>query len=153
MKDKNIIPREYRRSDNTSDFDDIKRYLKDKEIKPEEALKYIIEASRVDPTHPRTQWKLLRFTMYLWERLKEQDTMGKFRKKKDTCFEVVNQKKYKDLYSAFSFNPRKFDELKEATNLFKLVGDDRQTPFFKKRFYFYEKTKTNIPQDIIDKIR
>ena len=91
MKDKNIIPREYRRSDNTSDFDDIKRYLKDKEIKPEEALKYIIEASRVDPTHPRTQWKLLRFTMYLWERLKEQNTMGKFRKKKDTCSRVVKK--------------------------------------------------------------
>ena len=66
---------------------------------------------------------------------------------------VVQSAKYKNIYKAYSFNPRQMNEMKEADNLYKLVGDIRQRPFFKKRFYKYEGTNTLMHQEHIDKIR
>ena len=77
----------------------------------------------------------------------------KLGKKKDTCLKVVQSKKYKEIYKAYSFNPRQMNEIKEADNLYKLVGDIRQRPFFKKRFYKYEGSNTLMHQEHIDKIR
>ena len=151
--DKDIIPSEYRSKSGEVTLGALEGYLKKHEITPEEALGYIIESSRIDPSHPRTEWKLLRFTMYLWERHKEykSNSLGK---KKDTCLKVVNSKKFKDMYSAYSFNPKKLNELQEADNLFKLVGDKRQKHFFKSRFYKEEHSSSKlIPQEIIDKIK
>ena len=151
VDEKDIIPSKYRRSSKVS-MSDLDRYLRDHEVTPEEALEYIIMASKIDPTHPRTEWKLLRFTMYLWERDKEL-RKSKLGKKKDTCMKVVQSAKYKNIYKAYSFNPRQMNEMKEADNLYKLVGDIRQRTFFKKRFYKYEGTNTLMHQEHIDKIR
>ena len=154
VKEKDIIPKNYRNKSGEVTMNSLVDYLEKHKITPEEALGYVIESSRIDPTHPRTEWKLLRFTMYLWERLKEYDhkQMGK---KQDTCLKVVNSSKFKQFYEAYSFNPKKLNELQEANNLFKLVGDKRQRHFFKSRFYSFPggpKDKL-MPQDLIDKIR
>jgi len=152
-EDKDLIPSEYRNKSGEVTVGALEGYLKKHEIIPEEALGYVIESSRIDPSHPRTEWKLLRFTMYLWERYKEHKS-NSLGKKKDTCLKVVNSKKFKDMYSAYSFNPKKLNELQEADNLFKLVGDKRQKHFFKSRFYKEEHSSSKlIPQEIIDKIK
>ena len=83
VDEKDIIPSKYRRSSKVS-MSDLDRYLRDHEVTPEEALEYIIMASKIDPTHPRTEWKLFRFTLYLWERDRE-IRKNKLGKKKDTC--------------------------------------------------------------------
>jgi hypothetical protein len=151
--EKDIIPSKYRRGYKSKvTIDDLVRYLGDHEVTPEEALEYVITASRIDPTHPRTEWKLFRFTLYLWERDREYKK-GKLQKKKDTCIAVVNSKKFKDIYRAYTFNSKVINETKEADNLYKLVGDVRQRPFFKKRFYKYERTQQQMHQEHIDKIR
>ena len=153
-KEKDIIPKNYRNKSGEVTMNALVDYLEKHKITPEEALGYVIESSRIDPTHPRTEWKLLRFTMYLWERLKEYDRK-QIGKKQDTCLKVVNSSKFKQFYEAYSFNPKKLNELQEANNLFKLVGDKRQRHFFKSRFYRYpggSKDKL-MPQDLIDKIR
>lgn len=152
-KDKDIIPKEYRNSSGEVSMSSLEKYMRKHEITPEEALSYIMEASRIDPSHPRTEWKLFRFTLYLWERLKEFET-NTLGKKKDTCLKVVNSNEFKKLYNAYSFNPKKINEMKEADNLFKLVGDVRQRPFFKTRFYKFKNSKDkHLPQELIDKIR
>ena len=83
VDEKDIIPSKYRKSSKVS-MNDLDRYLRDHEVTPEEALEYIIMASKIDPTHPRTEWKLFRFTLYLWERDRE-IRKNKLGKKKDTC--------------------------------------------------------------------
>jgi hypothetical protein len=85
--------------------------------------------------------------MYLWKRV-EQDKRGNLESKTDTAKEVVNDYKYKNMYSTFNSSSR-FDPKKEAKNLFKLVTDPRQKHLFKSRFLVYENKKT-IPQDHID---
>ena len=121
VDEKDIIPSKYRRSSKVS-MSDLDRYLRDHEVTPEEALEYIIMASKIDPTHPRTEWKLLRFTMYLWERDKEL-RKSKLGKKKDTCMKVVQSAKYKNIYKAYSIHPTQMNEMKEADILNKLFGD------------------------------
>ena len=155
VDEKDIIPSKYRRSSKVS-MSDLDRYLRDHEVTPEEALEYIIMASKIDPTHPRTEWKLFRFTLYLWERDRE-IRKNKLGKKKDTCLKVVQSKKYKEISAELRPElcryPRQMNEIKEADNLYKLVGDIRQRPFFKKRFYKYEGSNTLMHQEHIDKIR
>ena len=98
----------------------------------------------------RLKNKLHRYFYGIWCPCNSKGQMGK---KKDTCLKVVNSKKFKDIYKAYSFNPRAINEAKEADNLYKLVGDARQRPFFKKRFYKYERTQQQMHQEHIDKIR
>ena len=74
---------------------------------------------------------------------------GNLWSKTDTAKEVVESKKYKDMYQPFNSSSR-FDPKKEAKNLFKLVTDPRQKPYFKSRYFVYEKSKKTIPQDHID---
>ena len=97
-------------------------------------------------------WKMFRFTLFLWKRV-EEDRNGNLWSKTDTAKAVVESKKYKDLYNAFN-NPSKFNPKKEAFNLFKLVTDPRQRPYFKTRYFMYEGKKlgqkAHIPQDHID---
>ena len=75
---------------------------------------------------------MLRFTMFLWKRV-EQDKNGNLWSKTDTAKEVVSSKKYKDMYQAF--NSSRLNPEKEAKNLFKLVTDPRQKPYFKSRYF------------------
>ena len=71
MSKKNIIPKEYRDSNNLVRESQFFGYLKRNEISLTEALEIIIKETTIDTSHPRTQWKLERFQWYLWERDKE----------------------------------------------------------------------------------
>ena len=141
------------------------KYLEKREISPGDAID-IVHASTPEGQagNKKFNWKMLRFTMYLWKRV-EQDKNGNLLSKTQTALDTVNQKKYLDLLEAHlppaspslrasrrvmtEFKHKEMIE-KEAKNLFKLVTDPRQKHFFKSRYFVYERTEKTIPQDHID---
>ena len=130
-------------------YSDLVDYLKKREISPQEAIDIIEKSTpKAQPDNKKFNWKMFRFTLFLWKRV-EEDKNGNLWSKTDTAKAVVESKKYKDLYKAFNTSSR-FDPKKEAFNLFKLVTDPRQRPYFKSRYFVYERSKQSIPQDHID---
>ena len=150
---------------NQKEIDKLIKYLEKREISPSDAID-IIHASTPEGQagNKKFNWKMFRFTMYLWKRV-EQDKNGNLLSKTQTALDTVNQKKYLDLLEAHlppaspslrasrrvmtEFKHKEMIE-KEAKNLFKLVTDPRQKHFFKSRYFVYERTQTTIPQDHID---
>ena len=129
-------------------YGDLVSYLKKREISAQDAIDIIQKSTpEAQEDNKRFNWKMLRFTMFLWKRI-EQEKKGNLWSKTDTAKEVVNSKNYKDMYQAF--NSLRLNPEKEAKNLFKLVTDPRQKPYFKSRYFVYERTKKTIPQDHID---
>ena len=134
-----------------TDYGKLIDYLKKREISGTEAIK-IIEATtpEVQKENKKFNWKMLRLTFYLWERI-EQDKKGHLWTKTDTCKTVVNSKNYKMLREPF--HKERFDPLREEKKLFKLVTDPRQKiAYFKTRYFVFKGTKKNIPQDLINKL-
>lgn len=115
-------------------------YLEKRDISPKEAID-IIQASTPEgkEDNQKFNWKMFRFTLFVWER-ELQHKNGNLLSKTETAKQVVNSTKYRNLYEPF--NPgRRFDPVKEAKNLFKLVTDPRQRPYFKSRYFVYEGSK------------
>jgi len=126
-------------------------YLERRGISPKEAID-IIETTTPEgqKDNAKFNWKMLRFTLYLWERI-EQDKKGHLWSKTDTCKAVVNTKNFKQLSEGF--NTGKLDPMREEKKLFKLVTDPRQKiAYFKSRFFVFKGTKKNVPQDLINKL-
>ena len=124
-------------------------YLERRGISPKDAIDIIQKSTpEAQEDNKRFNWKMLRFTMYLWKRV-EQDKNGNLLTKNATAKEVVETKNYKEMHRGFNSHS-KFDPRKEAFNLFKLVTDPRQRPYFKSRYFVYERSKRTIPQDHID---
>jgi len=129
-------------------YGDLVSYLKKREISAQDAIDIIQKSTpEAQEDNKRFNWKMLRFTMFLWKRI-EQEKKGNLWSKTDTAKEVVNSKNYKDMYQAF--NSLRLNPEKEAKNLFKLVTDPRQRPYFKSRYFVYQRSKKTIPQDHID---
>ena len=124
------------------------RFLRENKISPTEAVdviqKYKFKQSQGDN---RTYWKMFRFTLYIWQRHKDQRKNRKLPTKKDTITKVVQSPKFKRLYNTFP-QPQF-----EVSNLLKLVGDRRQNNAFKEGKYKYEGTSKVIPQGHIDELR
>ena len=137
------------------DYKELIEFLKKEDISPKVALGIIQRASETRITNHRVAWKMMRFTLYLWARLKEYKKNHMFLPPRiETIRSLVVTKQYKNLWNTFP-QPYNFNPEKEVRNLVKLVSDNRQTIYFKSKNFVYEnrKPKKNIPQDIIDKIR
>jgi len=93
---------------------------------------------------------MLRFTMFVWERVKEDKNLF-LKPKIDTIREVVSSKRFRDFFFGY-FPGVDFDHQKEVKLLNKLIHDTPQKPYFKEGNYFYEGTKRVIPQDYLDKL-
>ncbi len=152
MSKKNIITKEFKNHDGIVKDKHFFDYIRKHEISLNEVLEIVIKETTIDTSHPRTRWKLERFQWYLWERDKEFSERIKS-KKIDTIRRVVSLKIYKEKYESYSFNKNKFDANKEAENLLKLIGDERQKKYWKSWYFHWKHNKNNIPQSIIDKIR
>jgi hypothetical protein len=128
------------------------RYLRENRISPTEAVdiiqKYKFKESQGDN---RTYWKMFRFTLYIWQRYKDQQKNRRLPTKKDTITRVVQSAKFKRLYDTFP--QHQFNERAEVFNLLKLVGDRRQDNAFKEGKYKYEGSSKVIPQGHIDELR
>jgi len=126
-------------------------YLDKEGINPLNALEIVKKHNTINPSNYRTHWKMTRFTLYLWQRIKE-DKAQMLGKKIDSIRRVVATEKYKRLYKLYPGH-KAFNEAKEVKNLNLLITDPRQFIHFKERNFVYENTKHRIPQGLIDKLR
>ena len=93
------------------DWDFLIYELKKLKVTPGEA--YRIIAEKKDKTSSvRYDWKMLRLTMYVWERLHESEKLFN-RPKIDTVREVVSKRKFKDFFYGY-YPDLEFDHLKEV---------------------------------------
>ena len=139
-----------------SDYKKVLEFLKENKVDPEKALVTLKRNFGKKPdnkTNLKFHWKMMRFTLYLWERIKEED-QNIVGKRIDTVRKVVWSSQYKRLYATFplpTFNPE--NEVKLA----QLIAEPRQAEYFTSKNFVYPKghLKANkpIPQSIIDKIR
>ena len=121
-------------------------YLKANNVTEDDALLYIKKS-----LPPKRHWKMMRFTLYLWRRIEEHNK-GMKRSRIASVIFLVSSPKYKRLYDTFPGLP-KFNSEREAKNLSQLIAEPRQDKEFKSKNFFYEGTKKNIPQTLIDKLR
>jgi len=131
------------------DWDFLVYELKKLKVTPGEAFK-IISSYKNKDTNIRFEWKMLRFTMFVWERIKEDKNLF-LKPKIDTVREVVSSRRYKDFFYGY-FPGVDFDHEKEVKLLNKLISEKPQQPLFTEGNYFYEGTKRVIPQDHLDKL-
>ena len=127
------------------------KYLDKEGISPLNALEIVKKANTINPSNYRSHWKMTRFSLYLWQRIKE-DKARMLGKKIDSIRRVVATEKYKRLYKLYP-GFKAFNEAKEVKNLNLLITDPRQFIHFKERNFVYENTKHRIPQGLIDKLR
>jgi len=138
------------------DYKAVIEYLKKMEVDPKDAMETLKKALEINPTNPRTKWKMKRFEMYLHQRIHE-DKAGLLGKKTDTVRRVIAHKQFKiecdrlDRLGIMSIG--KFDPELEFHKLNKLISDPRQYPYFKSKFFRYPQSDKKIPQDVIDKLR
>ena len=136
------------------------KYLRENDIKVEEAKNILKRALEINPTNVRSLWKINRFEMYIWQRMEEhnKDLLGK---KIESCRRVVASKNYINEHKEHHqgiMGLKKVDNEYEAFKLNKLVTDPRQYPFFKSKYLRMPSPKlkrlnVKIPQEIIDKVR
>tara|TARA_R100001377_G_C3154297_1_gene97409 strand:- start:1 stop:384 length:384 start_codon:yes stop_codon:yes gene_type:complete len=120
--------------------------LQERGIGEEEAIRYIEKSI----PYKRT-WKMWKFTLYLWRRIDEEKRGIKGRTRIGSVIRLVKQPNYKRLYATFPL--LKFDEEKEVKNLTQLIAEPRQSKEFISKNFFYERSKKNIPQSVIDRLR
>ena len=129
------------------------KYLRENDIKVEEAKDILKRALEINPTNTRSLWKLRRFGMYIAQRIDE-DKQGLLGKKMESARRVVASKNYIDEYKKHHqgiMSIKKVDQEYEAFKLNKLITDPRQYHFFKSKYLTFPRSSRNIPQDVIDK--
>ena len=131
-----------------TDWDFLVYELKKMDITPGEA--YRIVAEKKGNTNIRFQWKMMRFTMYVWERLHESEKMFQ-RPKIDTVREVVSRSRFKAFFRGY-YPDLDFDHEKEVKLLNKLIAEKPQQQFLTEGNYYYPGTKKIIPQKVLDRI-
>ena len=125
-----------------TDWDFLVYELKKMDITPGEA--YRIIAEKKGNTNIRFQWKMMRFTMYVWERLKESEKMFQ-RPKIDTVREVVSQRRFKDFFRGY-YPDLDFDHEKEVKLLNKLIAEKPQQQFLTKEITIIQGLKSSFPR-------
>jgi len=123
--------------------------LKKLKVTPGEA--YRIVAEKKDKTsNIRFEWKMIRFTMFVWARIEEDKGMY-LKPKIDTVRSVVSHRNFKKFFHGF-FPDLEFDHEKEVKLLNKLIAEKPQKPFFQEGYYKYQGTHKVIPQKHLDSI-
>lgn len=138
------------------DYRAVIEYLKKTEVDPKDAMETLKKALEINPTNPRTKWKMKRFEMYIHQRIDE-DKKGLLGKKVESVRRVVASKQFRAESSKLDrlgiMSIGKFDPELEVHKLNKLISDPRQYPYFKSKFFKYPQSNKKIPQDVIDKLR
>jgi len=122
--------------------------LKKLKVTPGEA--YRIVSEKKGGTNVRFEWKMLRLTMFVWERIEEDKGMY-LKPKIDTVRSVVTKRKFKQFFYGY-YPDLEFDHEKEVKLLNKLIAEKSVRPYFKEGYYFFEGTKRPIPQKLLDHI-
>ena len=140
------------------EINELIEYLETTRISPREAIE-IIHATTPQgkETNRKFNWKMTRFTLYIWQRIEEEKNKN-LNTKTESSILTVGKKNYRDLYEGYHDGKtmNAIEERKEALNLFKLVTDPRQRDIFVSRNFLYQGKKlgqkAHIPQEHIDKL-
>ena len=125
-------------------WDDLIDNLKKQRLTPGETYR------KLNSDNTRFNWKMIRLTLYVWERV-EEDKSGYLKPKIDTVKAVVNDRRFKDLMYGY-YPDLKFDYENEVNLLNKLIAEKIQRPYFTEGYYKYERTNKIIPQKHLDNI-
>ena len=129
-------------------WDDLIHNLKKLEVKPGEAYRIVQEKLTSD--NIRFNWKMIRLTMYVWERVKE-DKARYLKPKIDTVRAVVERRRFEDFFYGY-FPDLKFDPNREIDLLNKLITEKTGYAYLVEGYYFYEHTKRTIPKKHLEAI-
>ena len=139
----------------TVDLQELGKYLRKKGISPTKALNIIQRSVEQDKTRgPKFQWKMLRFTLYLWERHKEYRSDPPHKglgKRIDTIKRLCKTTRYVDFYRAYL--DEKFNYENECKRLADLVSEPRQRKYFNSKYFKLEGRQDKMAQPLIDKLR
>jgi len=139
----------------TVDLQELGKYLRKKGISPTKALNIIQRSVEQDKTRgPKFQWKMLRFTLYLWQRHKEYRSDPPHKglgKRIDTIKRLCKTTRYVDFYRAYS--DEKFNYENECKRLADLVSEPRQRKYFNSKYFKLEGRQDKMAQPLIDKLR
>jgi len=132
------------------DYKKLVDFLTEQKVSPDMALGILKRAIETKTTGHRFAWKMMRFTLYIWQRVKDSDEMF-MRPKIDTVREIVSSKEYKRLYDTYPHGP--FNHQNEVKKLAQLIAEPRQQIYFKEGNFKYKGTNKIIPQKVLDKVK
>ena len=125
-------------------WDDLVDNLKKLKVTPAEAYK------KLTSDNIRFNWKMMRLTMYVWERVRE-DKARYLKPKIDTIRAVVKTKRFEDFFYGY-YPDLKFDPKREIELLNKLITEKTGYAYLVEGYYFYEHTKRHIPKKHLEHI-
>ena len=132
-------------------YGDLEYTLRKLGVKPGEAFRIINEKKHhKEEGSIRFNWKMIRFTLYVWERLQEEKN-GYLKPKIDTVKKVVENRKFRNFYLAY-FPDIDFNYTDEVRKLNKLIAEKPQQQYFKEGYYLYPGSRKVIPQSHLNNI-
>lgn len=133
---------------NYGDLVDNLRILK---VDPKRAMRLINDnLNKSKDGNTRFNWKMIRFTLYIWERLREYER-AYLKPKIDTVREVVRRREFRDFFEAY-FPDEEFDQQQEITKLNKLIAEEAQQKYFTEGFYKHRGSNKIVEQKLLDRI-
>ena len=129
-------------------WDDLVNNLKKLKVTPPEAYRTIQEKLTSD--NIRFNWKMMRLTMYVWERVKEDKTRY-LKPKIDTVRAVVEKRRFEDFFQGY-YPDLEFGFEREVKLLNKLITEKNGYAYLVEGYYFYEETTRLIPKKHLDTI-
>ena len=145
------VLREGPRVPRIKNWDDLIHNLKKLEVKPGEAYRIIQEKKTSD--NIRFEWKMIRLTFFVWERVKE-DEAGYLKPKIDTVKAVCLNRNFEKFFYGY-FPDLEFDINRETHLLNKLIAEKPQTKpggFLSEGYFNYQWSKRLIPQKHLNHI-
>ena len=131
-------------------YNDLIDRLKKLGVKPGEAYRIINEKKHsTEEGNIRFNWKMIRFTFFVWARIKEHKR-GYLKPKIDTVRDIIkNDRRFYHFFNGY-YPDFIFDPDREIKLLNKLIAEKPQQQFLKEGYYKYEGTKETIPQKHLD---
>jgi len=119
-------------------WDDLIDNLKKQRLTPGETYR------KLNSDNTRFNWKMIRLTLYVWERL-EEDKSGYLKPKIDTVRAVVKTRRFEDFFYGY-YPDLKFSEKREIELLNKLITEKPGYAYLVEGYYLYPGSKRLIPQ-------
>jgi len=125
--------------------------LKKLKVKPSEAYRIVNDKiNRDNSENIRFNWKMLRFTLFIWQRVKEHED-GYLKPKIDTVRDVIKDVRMEQFFYGY-FPDIKMNAESEGRALNKLIAEKSQQQYLMEGYYLYERTKKIIPQKHLNTI-
>ena len=129
-------------------WSDLVDNLKKLKVTPGEAYRTVQEKLTSDNT--RFNWKMIRLTLYVWERVRE-DKSGYLKPKIDTVRAVVKTRRFEDFFYGY-FPDLKFNEKREIELLNKLITEKTGYAYLIEGYFLYPDTNKHISKKHLETI-